>query len=87
MSPHHNDPFLVCIRHRESRGNYSVINPSGPWYGAYQFLSSTWNVTARHAGRLDLVGVLPSDASAYDQDEMAWSLYQWQGSGPWGGAC
>jgi hypothetical protein len=87
MSPHHNDPFLACVRHRESRGNYGVINPSGPWYGAYQFLASTWNVTARHAGRLDLVGVLPSDASAYDQDEMAWALYQWQGSGPWGGAC
>jgi hypothetical protein len=86
-SPHHNDPFLACIRHRESRGNYGVVNPQGPWYGAYQFLASTWNVTARHAGRLDLVGVLPSDASAYDQDEMAWALYQWQGSGPWGGAC
>jgi hypothetical protein len=87
MSPHHNDPFLSCVRHRESRGNYGVINPSGPWYGAYQFLASTWNITARHAGRLDLVGVLPSNASAYDQDEMAWALYQWQGSGPWGGSC
>jgi hypothetical protein len=87
VHPRHNDPFMVCIRHRESRGNYRVINPQGPWYGAYQFLASTWNVTARHAGRLDLVGVLPSDASPYDQDEMAWALYQWQGSGPWGGAC
>jgi hypothetical protein len=87
VSPHHNDPFLSCVRHRESRGNYRVINPSGPWYGAYQFLASTWNVTARHAGRLDLVGVIPSDASPYDQDQMAWALYQWQGSGPWGGAC
>jgi peptidoglycan DL-endopeptidase CwlO len=87
MSPHHNDPFLSCVRNRESRGNYGVVNPAGPWYGAYQFLASTWNVTARHAGRLDLVGVLPSSASAYDQDEMAWALYQWQGSGPWGGSC
>jgi hypothetical protein len=87
MSPHHSHPFLACVRHRESRGNYGVINPQGPWYGAYQFLASTWNATARHAGRLDLVGVLPSNASAYDQDEMAWALYQWQGSGPWGGAC
>jgi hypothetical protein len=86
-SPHHNDPFLTCVRNRESRGNYGVVNPSGPYYGAYQFLTATWNVTARHAGRVDLVGVLPSSASAYDQDEMAWSLYQWQGSGPWGGSC
>ncbi len=81
------DPFLACVRHRESRGNYSVVNPSGPYYGAYQFLTSTWNVTARHAGRLDLVGVIPSQASPGDQDAMAWHLYQWQGSGPWGGAC
>lgn len=87
MNPHHNDPFLSCVRNRESRGNYGVVNPAGPWYGAYQFLASTWNLTARHAGRVDLVGVLPSSASAYDQDDMAWSLYQWQGSGPWGGSC
>lgn len=81
------DPFLACVRERESHGNYSVVNPSGPYYGAYQFLASTWNVTARHAGRLDLVGVLPSNASPADQDAMAWHLYQWQGSGPWGGSC
>ena len=79
--------FLACVRQRESRGNYSVVNPSGPYYGAYQFLSSTWNVTAQHAGRLDLVGVLPSNASPADQDAMASHLYQWQGSGPWGGSC
>jgi Transglycosylase-like domain len=84
---HHDDPFLSCVRQRESRGSYGVVNPSGPYYGAYQFLASTWNITARHAGRLDLVGVLPSNASPGDQDDMAWSLYQWQGSGPWGGSC
>ena len=79
--------FLACVRERESHGNYGVINPAGPWYGAYQFAASTWNITARHAGRLDLVGVLPSNASPADQDAMAWHLYQWQGSGPWGGSC
>jgi hypothetical protein len=79
--------FLACVRHRESRGNYTVVNPRGPWYGAYQFLASTWNVTARHAGRIDLVGVIPSQASPADQDAMAAHLYQWQGSGPWGGGC
>jgi hypothetical protein len=86
-SPHHNDPFLACVRQRESNGNYGAVNPSGPYYGAYQFLASTWNITARHAGRVDLVGVVPSSASPFDQDEMAWTLYQWQGSGPWGGSC
>ena len=84
---HHDDPFLSCVRQRESHGNYGVVNPSGPYYGAYQFLASTWNVSARHAGRIDLVGVIPSTASPSDQDAVAWSLYQWQGQGPWGGGC
>jgi peptidoglycan hydrolase CwlO-like protein len=85
--PHHDDPFLTCTRERESHGQYSAVNPSGPYLGAYQFLQSTWNITAEHAGRADLVGVPPNAASAYDQDDMAWTLYQWQGTGPWGGAC
>lgn len=83
----HDHPFLACVRHRESRGNYTVVNPAGPWYGAYQFARSTWNATAAHAGRYDLVGVVPSAASPADQDAMAWALYQWQGSRPWGGSC
>jgi peptidoglycan hydrolase CwlO-like protein len=87
VSPHHDDPFLTCVRMRESGGNYSAVNPSGPYLGAYQFLQSTWNVTAAHAGRADLVGVPANQASPYDQDEMAWALYQWQGTGPWGGGC
>ena len=76
----------MCTRARESNGNYSVVSSSG-YYGAYQFSPTTWNVTATHVGRLDLVGVIPSQASAYDQDEMAWALYAWQGNSPWGGRC
>jgi peptidoglycan hydrolase CwlO-like protein len=87
VSPHHDDPFLSCVRQRESGGDYTAVNPSGPYLGAYQFLQSTWNVTAAHAGRSDLVGVPANLASPYDQDEMAWALYQWQGAGPWGGGC
>jgi peptidoglycan hydrolase CwlO-like protein len=87
VSPHHDDPFLTCVRQRESGGNYGAVNPAGPYLGAYQFLQSTWNVTAAHAGRGDLVGVPANLASAYDQDEMAWALYQWQGTAPWGGFC
>jgi hypothetical protein len=86
-SPHHDDPFLACVRGRESGGNYGAVNPSGPYLGAYQFLQATWNVSASHAGRSDLVGVPANVASAYDQDEIAWTLYQWQGPGPWGGGC
>ncbi len=84
---HHDDPFLVCTRARESSGDYTVVNPAGPWYGAYQFAQSTWDSVANHTGRLDLVGVRPNAASVADQDDMAWALYQWQGKGPWGGRC
>jgi TolA-binding protein len=83
----HNEPFLVCTRARESNGNYGAVSSNGLYFGAYQFLPTTWNSVASHAGRLDLVGVLPSHASPADQDEMAWDLYQWQGNGPWGGRC
>ena len=85
--PHHDDPFLVCTRARESGGNYGAYNPSGPYMGAYQFLQSTWDSAANHAGRPALIGVQPNTASVYDQDDMAWDLYQWQGKGPWGNNC
>jgi len=87
VNPHHDDPFLTCVRQRESGGNYSAVNPAGPYLGAYQFLQATWNVTASHAGRSALVGVPANLATPYDQDEMAWTLYQWQGTKPWGGPC
>jgi TolA-binding protein len=85
--PQHNDPWMVCTRGIESGGNYRAYNASGPYYGAYQFTQSTWNSTANHAGRGELVGMDPRDASEYDQDDMAWTLYQWKGKGPWGGRC
>jgi hypothetical protein len=84
--PHHNDPFLSCVRRRESNGFYGAVNPGGS-YGAYQFAPTTWNITASHAGRPDLIGVRPDHASPWDQDQLAWTLYQWQGMGPWGGGC
>ncbi|HEY6317451.1 MAG TPA: transglycosylase family protein [Acidimicrobiia bacterium] len=86
-NPHHNDPFLVCTRDRESGGDYGAVNPSGPYLGAYQFLQATWDSTANHAGRGNLIGVPPNTASEYDQDDIAWDLYQWQGTAPWGGNC
>jgi hypothetical protein len=85
--PQHMHPFLVCTRGIESGGNYRAYNGSGPYMGAYQFLQSTWNATATRAGRGELVGVDPRDASEYDQDDMAWSLYQSNGKGPWNGRC
>lgn len=85
--PQHNHPWMVCTRDIESNGNYRAYNGSGPYLGAYQFLQGTWNSTANHAGRGELVGVDPRDASEYDQDDMAWTLFQWKGKAPWGGRC
>ena len=78
-------PFLVCTRAHESdtAGGYRAISPGGTYRGAYQFLRSTWDNVARHAGRSDLVGVDPAAASPADQDLLAWDLYQWQGAAPW----
>ena len=90
----HMHPFLVCTRSHESShtppaydDGYDAINPSGTYRGAYQFSRSTWNATAEHAGRPDLVGVDPAAASVIDQDTMAMHLYEWQGADPWLGRC
>jgi len=80
-------PFLVCTRRIESNGNYSVVSASGTYRGAYQFSRSTWDSTARHFGRPELVGVDPAAASPPDQDAMALHLYGWQGARPWLGRC
>lgn len=77
--------FLACVKQRESGGNYQAVGRG--YYGAYQFAPSTWDSTARHAGRLDLVGIRPDRAAPADQDAMALHLLQWQGRGPWGGRC
>jgi hypothetical protein len=84
-----NDPFLVCTRAHESdtSGGYRAVSAGGTYRGAYQFLRSTWNNTARAAGRPDLVGVDPAAAAPSDQDELALFLYHEQGAGPWGGRC
>ncbi len=82
-------PFLACTRAHESdtAGGYGAVSGSGTYRGAYQFSQSTWNNTARHAGRPDLVGVDPALAAPWDQDFLALDLYRWQGSAPWGHRC
>jgi hypothetical protein len=83
VHPQHDHPYLRCVRYYESTDNYQAYNPAGPAFGAYQFLKPTWNLTANRAARGDLVGLEPRQASEYDQDDMAWTLYQWQGKRPW----
>ena len=61
--------WLYALRMCETHGNYQTATGNG-YYGAYQFLPATWNSVARRTGRLDLVGVLPSQAAPADQDAM-----------------
>lgn len=86
-SSSYNGDVLECIKHRESRGQYNVVNSSSGAAGAYQFMPGTWDNNARSAGRTDLVGVNPANANPADQDAMAHHLLATQGLGPWGGGC
>lgn len=71
------------LRMCESANNYQAVSGNGLYFGAYQFYPGTWDSTARHAGRSDLVGVRPDHAAPADQDAMAQALYQRRGSRPW----
>lgn len=85
--------FLACTRAHESdtAGGYQATDAAHPGAevnsGAYQFSQATWDATARHAGRPDLIGIRPDRALPADQDALAADLYRWQGSAPWGGRC
>lgn len=61
--------WLQALRTCETGGNYARNSGNG-YYGAYQFLPTTWDNIARKTGRSDLVGVLPSVAAPADQDAM-----------------
>jgi len=72
----------AAFRDCESGGRYSVVDPSGLYHGAYQFLPSTWDGLARRYWP-ELVGTLPSLASPADQDKMAAQLFALEGARPW----
>lgn len=60
--------WLRVLRMCESGGNYA-INTGNGFYGAYQFMITTWDSVASRI-RPDLVGVRPDLASPADQDYM-----------------
>lgn len=82
MSPDEQD-FFACVVMRESSGNPGAINWSSGAAGLFQFMPSTWDATARHVGRYDLVGVNPALAPSDLQWWFAHELFTWQGPGPW----
>lgn len=61
--------WLYALRMCETHGRYDTNTGNG-FYGAYQFMISTWNSVASKTGRGDLVGILPSNAAPADQDAM-----------------
>jgi hypothetical protein len=79
--------FLSCVRHRESRGVYTAVDPSGQFMGAYQIYQGGWNAVASSIGRSDLVGVQPHRAAPADQDTIALAMLRQYGTSPWGGYC
>jgi hypothetical protein len=74
---------LERIKMCESSGNYRAYNPAGPFYGAYQFLQSTWNSIVGAAGYPQYVGTRPDLAPPYVQDAAAVALYNRSGPGQW----
>lgn len=65
---------LSSIAACESGGNYSAVDPSGTYWGAYQFDASTWaSVSDAPYG----------SASPAEQDAAAAELYARSGSSPW----
>lgn len=71
---------LAAIKHCESRGDYTVISKPDAlgqvYYGAYQFLPSTW----RSVGGVGL----PSDATPEEQDYRATLMIEAGRRGEWG---
>lgn len=76
--------FLVCVRNRESRGNYRAVNPQSGAGGAYQFMRSTWAAMG-FATRYGTQGA--EWASPAQQDEAAIETLRKVGTSPWGGSC
>lgn len=66
---------LATIRYCESGGDYSVIDSSGTYSGAYQFDAQAW---------ADVGGTgIAAEAPPREQDERAAQLYRERGAAPW----
>lgn len=73
---------FACIRAHESTDNYSENTGNG-FYGAYQFLPSTWDSVVVTAGLARYANGRPDLAPPRVQDEAALTLYHLQGWAPW----
>jgi len=78
--------FFACVRWRESRGDYTVVNSTGTFRGAYQWYQGGWDHYAAQVAP-DYVGVPPNEAPPAIQDLVSVTAYRQVGARPWGGAC
>jgi uncharacterized protein YabE (DUF348 family) len=65
----------AALANCESGGNPKAVDPSGTYYGLYQFSVSTWDSLGGSG--------LPSNASSSEQTTRAELLYQRSGAGQW----
>ena len=71
-----------ALRFCEATGDYTAVNPTGKYRGAYQFSRQTWDwIAGLYFDHL--VGVDPAVAAPVDQDRMAQALYDLRGRGQW----
>ena len=83
--PHPHGPSDIqweALRFCEATGNYTAVNPTGKYRGAYQFSHQTWDWIAE-LNFEHLIGVDPAAATPADQDRMAQALYDLRGRGQW----
>ena len=83
--PHPDGPTDIqweALRFCEATDDYTAVNPTGKYRGAYQFSRQTWDwIAGLQFARL--VGVDPAAAAPADQDMMAQALYDLRGRGQW----
>jgi uncharacterized protein YabE (DUF348 family) len=75
-----NAAILAALRGCE--GGYTTNTGNG-FYGAYQFMQSTWDRTAARLGQTQWVGVRPSDAPPAVQDEFVLANARASSGGFW----
>lgn len=80
--------FRECTIDHESRnaGVYGANTGNG-YFGAFQFLQSTWDAVAVNAGYGEWAGRPASEAPPEVQDAVARFLWEHSGTRPWGGRC
>ena len=77
--PGQGDPAVerarLCIIQREAGGDYSAVDPTGTWFGAYQLQLRTSAFAARRMHRPELARVPANRWSAADQDAAFYVVY------------